>query len=77
MFITIGFPFTLFYCDIIANKLFGTEIERNDIKTNSVGQLNRRNSWVDNLVILAREIPDFSFKSTKNLKNRESIIEIS
>ena len=63
-------PYTLFYSNIIAQNIIlcGTEIERHDVKTNSVDKVSMWEGWIDNLVILGCELPDFSFKTTKKLQ---------
>ena len=59
------------FCDLILFKYFsaltlgGTEIERNDVKANSVGILLTRKGWINHPVILVYKIPDFSFSTTK------------
>ena len=62
-------PLTKLYLNIIPQQILGgAEIERHDVKANSKAKLVIRKGWIDNLVILVCEIPDFSFGITKYLK---------
>ena len=48
-----------------AQALSRTEIERNDVKANSIGIFRARKGWIKRLEICVSEIPDFSFCLTK------------
>ena len=43
-----------------------TEIEWYKVEGNSIGIMIMWKRWIDNLVILSHEIPDFSFQSTED-----------
>ena len=59
---------------ILKQALWRTEIEGNDVETNSIGIIVVWKNWIDHLVSFIYDIPDFRFLITEKKINYQTMI---